>query len=89
MENNPGGNMDLPLLTKQVGNIASFELGNQNSNSFIWGHETPAQSDPEGPLDTVEYIANKATPYFLCASETEIEANNTYQKVIRLTGCLS
>ena len=75
-----------PLLTKQVGNIASFELGNKNSNSFIWGHETPAPSYSEGPLDTVEYIANKATPYFLCVSETEIEANNTYQKVIRLTG---
>ena len=75
-----------PLLTKQVGNIVSFELGNKNSNSFIWGHETPAPSYSEGPLDTVEYIANKATPYFLCVSETEIEANNTYQKVIQLTG---
>jgi len=51
-----------PLLTKQVGNIASFELGNQNSNSFIWGHETPVPPCPE-------YVANKATPYFLASQK--------------------
>ena len=72
-----------PLLTKQVGNIASFELGNESTGKFRLAHKEYFGVDDS----IVVAVQDRATPYFTTQSETVIEENALYQKTIRLTGC--
>jgi len=72
-----------PLLTKQVGNIASFELRNESTGKFLLAQKDYIGED--GDI-VVAYTARR-TPYFTTQSEVVIEANARYTKTIRLTGC--
>lgn len=73
-----------PLLTRQVGNIASFELGNESTGKFRLARKD--YYDVDGRTVVVAG-QDRATPYFTTQSEVVIEANARYTKTIRLTGC--
>lgn len=73
-----------PLLLKQVGQIASFELGKETGGRFLIGKKGSI-SYIDGTYDGWSQL--KPTPYLKCISETVIETWYEYEKTFELTGC--